>query len=189
MLKKRKLKWFGHVSRSARLPTTILQGTEQGGGRRDQQKKRWENNMSEWTGLKFCNVLREAENKLKWRERVARSMVPQWSPRLRDRCKVQISCFKTSLSCKSFNSHSKDVEKGWNWFYSNTYSVIVGLPNSLWVCDILLPNSFLRFSICSTKLRFFCKREWKKNKGTVMKSYIYKAILFILEASSSSLAY
>ena len=31
---------------------------------------RWENNISEWTGLKFCVALREAENKIKWRERV-----------------------------------------------------------------------------------------------------------------------
>ena len=32
--------------------------------------KRWENNISEWTGLKFCDALRESENKIKWRERV-----------------------------------------------------------------------------------------------------------------------
>ena len=30
-VKKRKLKWFGHVSRSAGLAKTILQGTVQGG--------------------------------------------------------------------------------------------------------------------------------------------------------------
>ena len=49
-VKKRKLKWFGHVSRLAK---TIIQGTVQG-GRRGRQKKRW-------TGLKFCNAVREAE--------------------------------------------------------------------------------------------------------------------------------
>ena len=32
--------------------------------------KRWENNIAEWTGLKFCHAVREAENKIKWRERV-----------------------------------------------------------------------------------------------------------------------
>ena len=32
------------------------------------------------TGLKFCATLRESENKIKWKERVARSVVPQWSP-------------------------------------------------------------------------------------------------------------
>ena len=30
-------------------------------------------------GLKFCNAVREAENKIKWRERVTMSVVPQRS--------------------------------------------------------------------------------------------------------------
>ena len=79
-VKKCKLRWFGHVSRSAGLVKTILQGTVQGGRRRGRQKKRWENYISEWTGLKFCNTPREAENKIKWRERVAMSVAPQRSP-------------------------------------------------------------------------------------------------------------
>ena len=37
-VKKRKLKWFGHVSRSAGLAKTILQGTVHGGRRRGRQK-------------------------------------------------------------------------------------------------------------------------------------------------------
>ena len=49
----------------------------QGGRRRGEQKKNWENNISEWiSGLKFCIALKESENKIKWRERVARSMEP-----------------------------------------------------------------------------------------------------------------
>ena len=76
-VKKRKLKWFEHVSRSSGLAKTILQGTLQGGRRRGRQKKRWENNIAEWTGLKFCHAVREAENKIKWRERVATSVAPQ----------------------------------------------------------------------------------------------------------------
>ena len=75
-VKKRKLKWFGHVSRSSGLAKTILQGTVQGGRRRGRQKKRWENNIAEWTGLKFCHAVREADNKIKWRERVATSVAP-----------------------------------------------------------------------------------------------------------------
>ena len=38
-VKKRKLKWFGHVSRSSGLAKTILQGTLQGERRRGRQKK------------------------------------------------------------------------------------------------------------------------------------------------------
>ena len=52
-VKKRKLKWFGHVSRSSGLAKTILQGTVQGGRKMGRQKKHWENNISEWTGFKF----------------------------------------------------------------------------------------------------------------------------------------
>ena len=59
------LKWFGRVPRSAGLAKTILQGTVQGGRRRGRQKKRWENNISEWTGFKFCDALGERESKIK----------------------------------------------------------------------------------------------------------------------------
>ena len=79
-VKRRKLKWFGHVSRSSGLAKTILQGTVRGGRRRGRQKKRWENNFSERTGLKFCNALREAENRIKWKERVIMSVARQRSP-------------------------------------------------------------------------------------------------------------
>ena len=64
-VKKRKLKWFGNVSRSGGFVKTILQGTVRGRRRRGRQKKRWENNISEWAGLRFCKALREAENKIK----------------------------------------------------------------------------------------------------------------------------
>ena len=60
-VKKRKLKWYGHVSRSSGLAKTILQGTVQGGRRRGRQKKRWGNNIAERIGLKFCHAVREAE--------------------------------------------------------------------------------------------------------------------------------
>ena len=79
-VKKRKLKWFGHVSRSAGLAKKILQATVQGGRSRGRQKKGWENHISEWAGLRFCDALREAENKIKWRKRVAMSVAPQRSP-------------------------------------------------------------------------------------------------------------
>ena len=78
-VKKCKLKWFGHVSRSSGLAKMILQGTVQGGRRKGRQKKCWENNIAEWTGLTFCDAIREAENKIKWRERVATSVAPQRS--------------------------------------------------------------------------------------------------------------
>ena len=43
LVKKRKLRWSGHVSRSSGLAKTILQGTVK--GKRGRQKKRWEDNI------------------------------------------------------------------------------------------------------------------------------------------------
>ena len=61
----RQLKWYGHVSRSLGLTKTILQGTVNGGGRRGRQKKRWEDNIREWTGLEFAKSQRAMENRKK----------------------------------------------------------------------------------------------------------------------------
>ena len=84
-VKKRKLRWYGHKTRSTGLATMILQGTVQGGRRRGRQKKRWED-VTEWTGLKLGEALRKAENREEWRTVVARSsLVPQRSIRLWDK--------------------------------------------------------------------------------------------------------
>ena len=56
LVKKRKLRWFGHVSRSSGLAKTILQGTVKGKRKRDRQKKRWEDNIKEWTGMDFVHL-------------------------------------------------------------------------------------------------------------------------------------
>ena len=48
LVKKRKLRWLGHVSRSSGLAKTILQGTVKG-KKRGRQKKRWEDKIKEWT--------------------------------------------------------------------------------------------------------------------------------------------
>ena len=82
--------------------TVLRMHPVQGGRRRGQQKKRWENYISQWTGLKICNILREAENKIKWRERVAMSVAPQRSPWKGDRCKVQAPFIVTLFSYNVF---------------------------------------------------------------------------------------
>ena len=49
------------------------------------QRKRWEDNIREWTGLEFGKSQRAVENREKWRKLVAKSsVVPQGSSRLRD---------------------------------------------------------------------------------------------------------
>ena len=78
IVKRCKLHWYGHVSRSSGLAKTILQGTVKGGRRRGRQRKRWEDNIWEWTGVEFAKSQRAVENREKWRKLVAKSsVVPQ----------------------------------------------------------------------------------------------------------------
>ena len=61
IIKRRKLKWYGHLSCSSGLAKTILQGTAKGGRRQDRQKKRCEDNIREWTGLEGVGEQRKME--------------------------------------------------------------------------------------------------------------------------------
>ena len=80
-----KLQWYGYVSRSSGLAKTISQGTGKGGRRQGEQRKRWEDNFREWTGLEFGKFQRAVENREKWRKLVAKSsVVPQRPLQLRD---------------------------------------------------------------------------------------------------------
>ena len=73
--KRCKLQWYGHVSRSSGLAKTILHGTVKGGRRQGRQRKRWEDNIRQWTGLGFANFQRAVENRKKWRKLEAKSPV------------------------------------------------------------------------------------------------------------------
>ena len=68
IVKRHKLQWYGHVSRSSGLAKTILQGTVKGGRRKGRQRKRWEDNFREWTDLEFAKSQRAVENREKWRK-------------------------------------------------------------------------------------------------------------------------
>ena len=84
MVKKRKLRWYGHISRSS-MAKTILQRTVKGARRSGRQKKRWEDNIKEWTGMVFGDSLRAAEDREGWKGIFATSsVVPRRPPRLRD---------------------------------------------------------------------------------------------------------
>lgn len=86
IIKRRKLKWYGHVTRSDGLAKTILQGTVEGGRRQGRPKKSWTCNIKEWTGLDLAVAKTVAENRNAWRRLVHESsLLPQRPPRLRDR--------------------------------------------------------------------------------------------------------
>ena len=68
IIKRRKLQWYGHVSRSSGLGKTILKGTEKGGRRHGRQKKCSED-IREWTGLEFAKsqrTVKDRENGGNW---------------------------------------------------------------------------------------------------------------------------
>jgi hypothetical protein len=82
-VKRRKLAWFGHVTRHNSLCKTILQGTLEGGRRRGRQKKSWMQNVKEWTGLPMDELLTTAADRPGWRRISAASSL--MSPRRPDR--------------------------------------------------------------------------------------------------------
>ena len=86
IVKRRKLQWYGHVSRSSGLAKIILQGTVKGRRRQGRQRKKWEENIRKWTGLEFATFQRAVENRGKWKKLVVKSSVVTQRPlRLRDR--------------------------------------------------------------------------------------------------------
>ena len=80
IVKRSKLKWYGHVSPSSALAKTIFQGTAKG-GRKQGRQKRWEDNIREWTGLELPKFQRAVENREKWRKLVVKSSVVPIQPR------------------------------------------------------------------------------------------------------------
>ena len=68
IVKRRKLQWYGHVSRSSGLFKTILQGTVKGERRQGRRRKRGKDNIREWTCLEFAKSQRAVENRGKMEE-------------------------------------------------------------------------------------------------------------------------
>ena len=60
-VKWRKLKWYGHVTRSDGLTKVMLAGTVEGRRRRGQAEKRWADKIAEWTGISFAGLERTDE--------------------------------------------------------------------------------------------------------------------------------
>ena len=81
IVKRYKLQWYGHVSRSSGLAKTILQCTVKGERKQDRQRQRWEDNITEWKGLEFAKSQRAVEI---WNKLVVKSsVVPQRPLRLK----------------------------------------------------------------------------------------------------------
>ena len=85
MVKKRKFRWYAHISRSSGMAKTILQGTLKGARRGGRQKKRCKDSIKELTGMDVGDSLRAAEGRESWKAIVATSsVVPRRPSRLMD---------------------------------------------------------------------------------------------------------
>ncbi|CAH1251418.1 Hypp9062 [Branchiostoma lanceolatum] len=82
---KRKLRWYGHVTRSKGLSKVILQGTVKGKRRRGRQRKKWDDNIKEWTGMTLAETQALAHDRVRWREVCSAAKCPHDHPRSRDR--------------------------------------------------------------------------------------------------------
>ena len=69
-VKRPKMKWYGHVIRASELAKKVLQGTVRGWRGRGRQRKRWEDNIRDWTGLKLSDAVRRAENPVRYLEKL-----------------------------------------------------------------------------------------------------------------------
>ena len=78
IVKRHKLQWYGRVSHWSGLAKTMCQGTVKGRGRQGRQRRLWEDNIREWTGLEFAKSQREEE---KCRNLLARLSVVPNDPR------------------------------------------------------------------------------------------------------------
>ena len=86
IVKRCKTAVYGHVFRSTGLAKIILQMTVKGERRQGRQRKRWEDEIREWTGLELAKSQRTVENRENCKKLVAKPfVVPQRPSRLRDR--------------------------------------------------------------------------------------------------------
>ena len=60
VVKRRKLAWSGHVTHCDSLSTPILRGILEDGRCRGQRRKRWMDNVKEWTSLSMPELLTRA---------------------------------------------------------------------------------------------------------------------------------
>ena len=73
------------------MTKTVLQGTVTGARRRGRQKKRWKDNIKEWTGMEFGDSPRAAEDRERWKGIVATSsVVPREGTEMRSSYYIRI---------------------------------------------------------------------------------------------------
>ena len=78
-IKRRKMSYFGHIMRKQGdcLEKEIMQGTVPGTRARGRPRKRWMDNLGEWSGLSTEKLLRGTEDRSGWRRIVYNATNPR----------------------------------------------------------------------------------------------------------------
>ena len=77
IVRRRKLQWFGHVTRRpGTLAHTIMHGSVEGNRGRGRPKRMWTDDIKDWSGRGMVECIREAGDRDVWKRRVQRSKCP-----------------------------------------------------------------------------------------------------------------
>ena len=66
-IKKRKITYFGHMIRRNNIPGLILEGPLEGKVSRGGPRTEWMTNITEWTGMRYEQLVRLAQDREQWR--------------------------------------------------------------------------------------------------------------------------
>ncbi len=67
VIRRRKLSYFGHISRHESLQKATLEGMVEGNRTRGRPRIRWTDNITEWTGMGIVECKRAAQDRGRWR--------------------------------------------------------------------------------------------------------------------------
>ena len=67
VIKRRKLKLFGHLTRADNLTAALLQGCIEGARRRGRPRRRWSDDLRDWLQLPMSQLTRAARDRRTWR--------------------------------------------------------------------------------------------------------------------------
>ena len=67
-IKRRKLKYYGHICRHDGLAKTILQGKVEGKRKKGRPRNNWMHNISKWTDRSTSELTRMTEDREKWKK-------------------------------------------------------------------------------------------------------------------------
>ena len=66
-IKKRKITYFGHMIRRNNIHRLILEGPLEGKISRGRPRTEWMTNITEWTGMRYEDLVRLAQDRESWR--------------------------------------------------------------------------------------------------------------------------